>query len=163
MDLFPTGFFWGAATASYQIEGAAAEDGKGASVWDMMSRKKGAIHKNQTGDIACDHYHRYAEDIAVMKQIGLKAYRLSVSWSRVLPEGTGSVNGAGLAFYDRLIDGLLEAGITPFVTLFHWDFPLALYLRGGWLNRDSADWFADYAAVVISRLSDRVSHWMTLN
>jgi beta-glucosidase len=163
MDLFPTGFFWGAATASYQIEGAAAEDGKGASVWDMMCRKKGAIHNNQTGEIACDHYHRYAEDIAIMKQIGLKAYRLSVSWPRVLPDGTGSVNSAGLAFYDRLIDGLLEAGITPFVTLFHWDFPLALYHRGGWLNRDSADWFADYAAVVVARLSDRVRHWMTLN
>jgi beta-glucosidase len=160
---FPESFQWGAAAASYQIEGAAFADGKGASVWDMFVRKPGAVVGGHTGDIACDHYHRYAEDVALMKAMGLKAYRLSVSWPRVLPEGTGTPNAAGLAFYDRLVDALLAAGIEPWVTLFHWDFPLALYYRGGWLNRDSAEWFADYAALVTQKLSDRVKNWMTLN
>ena len=160
---FPKSFVWGAAAASYQIEGAAFEDGKGASVWDMFCRKPGVIRNGENGDVACDHYHRFKEDVALMKQIGLKAYRLSISWPRLIPAGTGQVNPAGLAFYDALVDELLSAGIQPYVTLFHWDFPYELYLRGGWLNPDSPDWFADYTRVVVDRLSDRVSYWMTLN
>ena len=160
---FPKGFVWGASAASYQVEGAAFEDGKGASVWDMMCRKEGAVWNGQSGEVACDHYHRYEEDVALMKQIGLKAYRLSICWPRVMPAGTGSVNPKGLEFCDRLVDELLAAGIAPYVTLFHWDYPLELYYRGGWLNPDSPDWFAGYARVVVERLSDRVTHWMTLN
>jgi beta-glucosidase len=160
---FPKNFTWGTAAASYQIEGAAYEDGKGPSVWDMLCRKPGAVYAGHTGDVACDHYHRYPEDVAILKNIGVKGYRLSVSWPRVLPAGTGALNEKGLAFYDRLVDALLEAGITPWVTLFHWDFPLELYYRGGWLNRDSAEWFADYATLMTKRLGDRVKHWMTLN
>jgi beta-glucosidase len=163
MSQFSPNFVWGAAAASYQIEGAAAADGKGPSVWDMFCRKPDAVWNGHTGDVACDHYNRYPEDAGLMREIGLQAYRLSVSWPRVLPEGTGRVNAAGLDFYDRLVDTLLAAGVTPWVTLFHWDFPLALYHRGGWLNRDSADWFGEYTALVVSRLSDRVKHWMTLN
>ncbi len=160
---FPKDFVWGAATASYQIEGAAYEDGKGLSVWDMMSRHPGKINLGDTGDVACDHYHRYPDDVALMSEIGLQAYRLSISWPRVLPEGVGSVNEKGLDFYSRLVDSLLEKNITPWVTLFHWDFPYSLYCRGGWLNRESADWFADYTAVIVDKLSDRVAHWFTLN
>jgi beta-glucosidase len=161
--VFPKDFVWGTAAASYQIEGAAREDGKGLSVWDMFSKKPGAVWNGHTGDVACDHYHRYAEDVSLMKAMGIQAYRLSVSWPRVLPEGTGAPNAAGLAFYDRLVDALLAAGIEPWVTLFHWDYPLALYYRGGWLNRDSVDWFADYATLVTEKLSDRVTNFMTLN
>ncbi len=160
---FREDFLWGAATSSYQIEGAAFEDGRGESVWDMLCRKPGAIWRGQNGAVACDHYHRYAEDVDIMRQIGLKAYRFSISWSRVLPEGTGAVSEAGLSFYDRLVDSLLEAGVAPWATLFHWDYPLALYHRGGWLNPDSPAWFADYTALIVDRLSDRVSNWMTLN
>jgi beta-glucosidase len=160
---FPKNFAWGAAAASYQIEGAAHEDGKGDSVWDMFVRKKGTIYKGHTGDVACDHYHRYPEDVALWKQIGIKAYRLSVSWPRILPTGTGRVNEAGVAFYDRLVDTLLAAGITPWLTCFHWDFPLDLYHKGGWQNRDSADWFAEYAGVLADRFSDRVTNFMTFN
>ena len=160
---FPKDFVWGTAAASYQIEGAFQADGKGLSVWDMFCRKPGAVWNGQTGDVACDHYNRYAEDVALLQQMGVKAYRLSISWPRVLPEGTGTPNAAGLAFYDRLVDALLAAGIEPWVTLFHWDFPLALYYRGGWLNRDSADWFADYATLITEKLSDRVTNFMTLN
>ncbi|RYZ08331.1 MAG: beta-glucosidase [Myxococcales bacterium] len=160
---FPKQFTWGAAAASYQIEGAHQAEGKGESVWDMFVRKKGAIFQGHTGDVACDHYHRYAEDVALWQQVGLQAYRLSVSWPRVLPEGTGSVSAGGLAFYDRLVDSLLSAGITPWVTCFHWDFPVALYHRGGWQNPDSASWFADYVAILSERLSDRVRHFMTFN
>lgn len=163
MTHFPPSFVWGAAAASYQIEGAATEDGKGLSVWDMLCRKPGAIWEGHTGNVACDHYHRYAEDVALMQQIGLQAYRFSISWPRVLPDGVGKVSPAGLGFYDRLADNLLEAGVAPYATLFHWDFPYALYCRGGWLNRDSADWFADYARVVVEALGDRVRDWMTLN
>ena len=163
MTHFPPSFVWGAAAASYQIEGAAYEDGKGLSVWDMLCKKPGAIWQGQTGDVACDHYHRYREDVALMREIGLPAYRFSISWPRVLPEGTGKVNAAGLGFYDRLVDELLAAGIAPYATLFHWDFPYDLYCRGGWLNRDSADWFADYTRVVVEALGDRVKDWMTLN
>jgi beta-glucosidase len=160
---FPENFAWGTAAASYQIEGAAAEDGKGPSVWDMLCRKEGAVYGGHTGDVACDHYHRYLEDVAILARFKVKAYRLSISWPRVLAAGTGPTNEKGLAFYDRLVDALLEAGITPWVTLFHWDFPLDLYHRGGWLNRDSAEWFADYATLIGRRLGDRVKHWMTLN
>ncbi len=160
---FPSDFVWGAAAASYQVEGAAREDGKGLSVWDKFSHTPGKVYEGNTGDVACDHYHRYKEDVALMRQIGLQAYRLSVSWPRVLPEGVGEVNPAGLGFYDRLIDELLAAGITPYVTLFHWDFPYALYCQGGWLNRRSSDWFADYTDVMVRALGDRVRHWMPLN
>jgi beta-glucosidase len=160
---FPKGFVWGVATAAYQIEGAADEDGKGPSIWDMFCRKQGAIWQGQSGDVACDHYHRYQEDIDLMKQLGIGAYRFSISWPRVIPQGTGKVNKKGLEFYDKLVDGLLAAGVTPYVTLFHWDYPYELYNRGGWLNRDSSDWFAEYTRVVVDRLSDRVKHWMTLN
>jgi beta-glucosidase len=160
---FPADFLWGAATAAYQVEGAWDKDGKGPSVWDTFVRKEGAVWHGHTGDVACDHYHRYRDDVAVMKEIGLRAYRFSVSWPRVLPEGAGATNPRGLDFYDRLIDELLAAGIEPWVTCFHWDFPQALYRRGGWLNRDSAQWFADYAGLLSTRFSDRVTHWMTQN
>jgi beta-glucosidase len=160
---FPQNFIWGAAAAAYQIEGAAEEDGRGLSVWDEFSRTPGKIWGNHTGDVAADHYHRYPEDIALMRQIGLRAYRLSISWPRVLPQGVGEVNAKGLDFYDRLIDALLQAGIAPYATLYHWDLPLALQRRGGWMQRDCADWFGEYAQVVADRLSDRVKHWMTLN
>jgi beta-glucosidase len=160
---FPPGFAWGAATAAYQVEGGWNADGKGPSVWDMFVRKEGTVWRGHTGDVACDHYHRYRDDVALMREIGLKAYRFSVSWPRVLPEGAGATNPKGLEFYDRLIDELLAAGIEPWVTCFHWDFPLALYRRGGWLNRDSAQWFADYAGLLSTRFSDRVTHWMTQN
>ena len=160
---FPKDFVWGAAAASYQVEGGAYEDGKGLSVWDMFCRQPGKIWEGNTGDVACDHYHRYQEDARLMGEIGLKAYRLSISWPRVIPAGVGAVNEKGLAFYDRLIDALLENGVQPWVTLFHWDYPYALYCRGGWLNRESSDWFAEYTRVIVDRLSDRVSNWMTLN
>jgi len=160
---FPERFAWGAATSSYQIEGAVAADGKGPSVWDMFARKPDVIWQGQSGDVACDHYARAGEDVTLMQRIGLRAYRFSVSWPRVLPDGTGAVNAAGLAFYDRLVDALLEADVTPYVTLFHWDYPLALYHRGGWLNRDSVQWFGDYTEAVVRALSDRVRHFMTHN
>ncbi|MBD3391390.1 MAG: beta-glucosidase [Chitinivibrionales bacterium] len=160
---FPEGFVWGAATAAYQIEGAAREDGKGLSVWDVFCQKPGAVWQGNTGDIACDHYHRYKEDVALMKEIGLNGYRFSISWPRILPSGTGNLNEKGLSFYERLVDELLAAGIQPCATLFHWDFPYELFLLGGWLNRDSADWFAGYADVVARRLGDRIKLWITLN
>ncbi len=160
---FPESFVWGAAAASYQIEGAAYDDGRGLSVWDMMCRQPGKVNFGDTGDVACDHYHRYQEDVDLMAEIGLQAYRLSVSWPRVLPEGIGTVNEKGLDFYSRLIDALLEKNITPWVTLFHWDFPYSLYCKGGWLNRDSTEWFAEYTALIVDKLSDRVSHWFTHN
>ncbi|MBN2196327.1 MAG: beta-glucosidase [Polyangiaceae bacterium] len=160
---FPETFVWGAAAASYQIEGAVDMDGKGVSTWDVFCQRPGVIWHGHTGGVACDHYHRYEEDVALMAEMGLRGYRLSVSWPRVMPEGTGRINDRGLDFYERLVDRLLASGIEPWITLFHWDFPQALYERGGWLNRDVADWFADYAAVLVSRLSDRVRHWMTLN
>ena len=160
---FPKGFVWGAAAAAYQVEGAAREDGKGLSTWDMMCRQPGRVFEGHTGDVACDHYHRWKGDVGLMQQVGLQAYRMSVSWPRVMPSGAGAVNKKGLDFYDRLVDGLLAAGITPWVTLFHWDFPHELYLRGGWLNRDSVEWFGAYTEVVVKRLSDRVTNWMTLN
>lgn len=160
---FPPDFVWGAAAAAYQVEGAWNEDGKGPSIWDMMCRKPGATYRGHTGDVACDHYHRYREDVALMKEAGLQAYRLSLAWSRILPDGTGAVNAKGLDFYDRLVDELLANGVQPWVTLYHWDLPLALYQRGGWLNRDIAEWFSEYTAVVVKKLGDRVKHWITLN
>jgi len=160
---FSTDFVWGAAAAAYQIEGAWNEDEKGPSVWDMLVREPGKIWESDTGDVACDHYHRYREDVAMMGQLGLKAYRLSISWPRVLPNGTDAVNKAGLDFYDRLIDELLGQNIDPWVTLFHWDYPYQLFLRGGWLNPESPKWFADYTRLIVDRLSDRVTHWITLN
>ena len=160
---FPKDFVWGAAAASYQIEGGADKDGKGLSVWDMMCRTPGKIWSGHVGDVACDHYHRYPEDVKIMSEIGLMAYRLSISWPRVIPDGIGKVNQKGLAFYDRLIDCLWEHSVQPWVTLFHWDYPYALYCQGGWLNRDSADWFAEYVSVIVDTLSDRVSHWIVQN
>lgn len=160
---FPRDFVWGAATSAYQIEGAAFDEGRGASVWDMLSRKPEAIYRGHTGDVAANHYYCYLSDVGIMREIGLQAYRFSVSWPRVIPAGTGAVNEAGLAFYDRLVDALLEANITPWLTLFHWDFPHELYCKGGWLNPDSPQWFADHTAVVVDRLGDRVVNWMTLN
>jgi beta-glucosidase len=160
---FPPGFVWGAAAASYQIEGAVHADGRGPSVWDMLCRRPGAIWNGQNGDVACDHYHRWPEDVGLMRELGLKGYRFSVAWPRILPTGTGRVNPKGIAFYDRLVDALLKAGIQPWVTLFHWDYPQDLYDRGGWLSPDSPKWFADYTKVVVRALSDRVRHWMTQN
>mgnify|MGYP001824088991 FL=1 len=160
---FPKDFVWGAATSSYQVEGAPCAEGGGQSVWDMMGRHAGKIVGGDTGRVACDHFHRYREDVDLMSDIGLQAYRFSISWPRVLPAGVGNINQQGLDFYSKLVDALLEKNITPWLTLFHWDFPYQLYCRGGWLNRDSADWFADYTALIVDRLSDRVSHWSTLN
>lgn len=160
---FPDGFTWGAATASYQIEGAAHEDGKGPSVWDMLCEKEGAIYGGHDGRVASDHYHRWQEDVALLRELGLSGYRFSTSWPRILPEGVGKLNEVGLGFYDRLVDELLAAGITPFLTLFHWDMPLSLYHKGGWLNRDSVGWFAEYTEVMTRALGDRVKHWITLN
>jgi beta-glucosidase len=160
---FPKDFIWGAAAASYQIEGAAFEYGRGVSVWDTFSHTEGKVKNNDTGDIACDHYHRFREDIALMKDMGLKVYRFSISWSRILPEGTGKVNVEGIKFYSDLVDELIKVGIEPYVTLFHWDLPQEIYNRGGWRNREIVDWFADYTRIVIDALSDRVSNWMTLN
>ncbi len=161
--LFPKGFVWGAATASYQIEGAWDEDGKGESIWDRFSHTPGKVDNGDTGDAACDHYHRWREDVALMREMGLKAYRFSISWPRVLPEGRGRVNPAGLDFYSRLVDGLLEAGIEPFVTLYHWDLPQRLQDEGGWPERTSAEAFAGYTEAVSRALGDRVKHWITLN
>ncbi len=160
---FPKDFIWGAAAASYQIEGAAFEDGRGISVWDTFSHTAGKTKNGDTGDTACNHYHLFKEDVRLMKEMGLKAYRFSISWSRVLPNGTGEVNEAGLKFYSDLVDELLKAGIEPFVTLFHWDLPQTIYDRGGWRNREIADWFAAYTRIIVEALSDRVSYWMTLN
>ncbi|HVT58508.1 MAG TPA: GH1 family beta-glucosidase [Thermoanaerobaculia bacterium] len=160
---FPPSFLWGAATSAYQIEGAPLADGAGASIWQRFSHTPGRMATGDTGDVACDHYHRYAEDVALMRDLGLGAYRFSISWSRILPEGTGRVNQAGLDFYRRLVDALCAAGIRPLATLYHWDLPAALDDRGGWLNRDVADWFADYASVLYRALDDRVELWATIN
>lgn len=160
---FPEGFLWGVATASYQIEGSWDKDGKGVSIWDTFSHTQGKIVDGSTGDVACDHYRRWREDIALMKELNVKAYRFSIAWTRIIPQGAGSVNPKGLDFYDRLVDGLLEAGIKPFATLYHWDLPQALQDIGGWANRDVAYYFTDYAAAVAHRLGDRVKHWMTHN
>ncbi|GIH26981.1 beta-glucosidase [Acrocarpospora phusangensis] len=156
-------FLWGTATAAYQIEGAVAEDGRGPSVWDTFAHEPGRVRDGHTGDVACDHYHRWAEDVELMAAAGVNAYRFSVAWSRVLPAGRGAVNGRGLDFYDRLVDGLCAKGIAPALTLFHWDLPQALEDEGGWLNRDTSGYFAEYAGIVAERLADRVKLWITLN
>lgn len=161
---FPEDFVWGTATAAYQVEGAAAEDGRGSSIWDDFSHKPGNTYNGDTGDRAVDQYHRYKEDVALMKSLGLKAYRMSVSWPRVLPEGRGRVNEKGLDYYQRLVDELLANGIQPWLTLYHWDLPLELEKTlGGWRSRETAKLFGDYAALVANRLSDRVQHWFTIN
>lgn len=160
---FPKGFLWGTATSSYQIEGGAFEGGKGLSIWDDFVREPGRIRDHSTGDVACDHYHRYREDVRLMAEMGIRNYRFSISWPRVMPEGTGAVNEAGLAFYSDLVDCLIEHGIRPFVTLYHWDLPLALHHRGGWLNDDMPEWFAQYTCVVAKRLGDRVRDFFTIN
>jgi beta-glucosidase len=160
---FPEGFQWGAATAAYQIEGAWNEDGRGLSVWDTFCRQPGKVVGGETGDVACDHYHRYRADVALMRQLGLQTYRFSVSWPRVIPFGVGEVNEKGLDFYDRLVDELIANDIQPCVTLFHWDLPQALQDRAGWANRDTAQQFADYARVMYQRLGDRVTRWVSHN
>ncbi|GAA1298600.1 GH1 family beta-glucosidase [Streptomyces javensis] len=163
LTAFPHDFLWGTATSAYQVEGAVAEDGRSPSIWDTFSHTPGKVAGDDHGDVACDHYHRWRQDIGLMKRLGTNAYRLSIAWPRVVPGGDGPVNAKGLAFYDELIDGLLEAGITPSVTLYHWDLPQVLQDRGGWPERDTAEHFAGYAAVVADRLGDRVHHWTTLN
>ena len=160
---FPDGFHWGAATSAYQIEGSPLADGAGPSIWQRFAQTPGMMANGDTGDIACDHYHRYKDDVQLMKALGLQGYRFSINWARVLPEGTGRINPKGLDFYSRLVDELLENGIAPNITLFHWDLPAALDDRGGWLSRDSAHWFAEYAAVMFKALDDRVPRWTTLN
>ncbi len=160
---FPRDFLWGAATSAYQIEGAANEDGRGPSIWDLFSATPGKTYQGHTGEIAIDHYHRYREDIALMKALGLGAYRFSISWSRVIPQGTGAINEAGLDFYDRLVDSLLAQDILPVATLYHWDLPLALHEKGGWVKRETAYAFADYAELMARRLGDRVAIWQTHN
>ena len=160
---FPPGFLWGAATSAYQIEGSPLADGAGPSIWQRFVHTPGLVRDGDTGDLACDHYRRYEDDVALMSRLGLQAYRFSTSWSRVLPSGRLPVNARGLDFYDRLIDALLRHGIEPALTLFHWDLPAALDDRGGWLNPDSASWFADYAAIMFRRFDDRVKLWVTLN
>ncbi|WP_298474438.1 GH1 family beta-glucosidase [uncultured Maribacter sp.] len=164
MKKFPKDFLWGTATSSYQIEGAAKEYGKGPSIWDAFCNIPGRVHNAETGEIACDHYHRYKEDIQLMKEMGVKAYRFSIAWARILPEGKGKVNEEGIQFYSDLIDELLNADIVPWVTLYHWDLPLALQLEeDGWLGKSIIDSFADYADLCFSRFGDRVKNWITLN
>ena len=159
----PAGFSWGVATSSYQVEGAVTEGGRSPSIWDTFSHTAGKITGGGTGDIACDHYHRWPDDIALMKRLGVNAYRFSIAWPRVVPSGAGEVNKAGLAFYDRLVDGLLDAGITPYPTLYHWDLPQVLQDRGGWPARDTAEHFAAYASHVAGALGDRITTWATIN
>jgi len=161
--IFPKGFFWGTATASYQIEGAWNEDGKGESIWDRFAHAAGKIKNGDTGDVACDSYHRWREDIALMKAMNLNSYRFSIAWPRVQPAGSGATNAKGLDYYSRLVDALLEARIRPFVTLYHWDLPQNLEDAGGWPNRDTAQRFADYVQVVAKALGDRVTDWMIFN
>jgi len=161
--IFPEGFNWGVATSAYQIEGAWNEDGKGESIWDRFTHLPYRIANGDTGDVACDHYHRFEDDVTLMGDLGIRSYRFSISWPRVLPEGAGRENTKGLEFYDRLVDRLLDKGIMPVVALNHWDYPQALMERGGWPNRDSVDWFTDYARLIFDRLGDRVGQWITHN
>jgi beta-glucosidase len=164
MQTFPEGFIWGTATSSYQVEGAWDQDGKGWSIWDAFSHTPGKVAQGDTGDLACDHYHRFREDVKIMADMGLRAYRFSISWPRVLPTGRGAVNEAGIAFYSELIDELLAHGIEPWITLYHWDLPLALQMEyNGWLGRETSDHFAEYARLCFERFGDRVTHWITLN
>ena len=160
---FPDGFVWGAATAAYQVEGAVDADGRGQSIWDTFCRVPGAIAGGDTGDVACDHYHRYAEDVGLLAELGLGAYRFSIAWPRIQPDGSGAINQKGLDHYRRVVDELLARDVVPYVTLYHWDLPQALQDKGGWPARDTAHRFADYAAVVHDALGDVVQHWITLN
>jgi beta-glucosidase len=162
-DSFPADFVWGASTSSYQIEGAVEADGRGRSIWDVFSHTPGCIKGGDNGDVACDHYHRWREDIALLAGGGFNAYRFSTSWPRILPAGSGAIEPRGLDFYDRLVDELIARNITPWLCLYHWDLPQALQEQGGWLSRDIAEKFADYARVVAKRLGDRVKHWVTFN
>mgnify|MGYP001591894646 CR=1 FL=1 len=163
MTKFKDEFVWGTAASSYQMEGGAMDQGRGDSVWDMFCRQPGLVRDGSSGMVACDHLNRYQDDVKMMADLGIQAYRLSVAWPRIFPHGTGTVNQQGFDFYDRLIDSLLAANIDPWITLFHWDFPTALYDQGGWLNRDSADWFADYAQLITEKFSARVKNWFPLN
>ena len=160
---FPEDFIWGAATSAYQIEGAVKEDGKGEHIWDVYTKEPGKVYSGHTGEVACDHYHRYKEDVQLMKEMGLKAYRFSIDWSRVLPDGFGRVNEKGIEFYNHLIDELVENKIEPYITLYHWELPYEIYKRGGWMNPQIVEWFGEYAKLVAERFSDRVSHFFTLN
>jgi beta-glucosidase len=160
---FPDGFMWGVATAAYQIEGATAADGRGESIWDRFTRTPGKVRNGETADVACDHYHRWEQDLDLLADLGVGAYRFSIAWPRVLPEGTGRPNASGLEFYRRLAQGLRERGIRPLATLYHWDLPQALHARGGWANRESIDWFARYARVCFDELGDVVNDWITIN
>ncbi|MCT4214129.1 beta-glucosidase [Elizabethkingia anophelis] len=162
-EAFGKDFIWGVSTAAYQIEGAHNLDGKGPSVWDTFVQKRNKIFRNHTGDIACDHYNRYIDDLYLMHSMNIRNYRFSISWSRILPEGTGLINQAGIDFYNKLIDLSLELGITPWVTLYHWDLPHSLEIKGGWTNRDVKDWFGDYVAICVKSFGDRVKNWMVLN
>lgn len=160
---FPKDFTWGVATSAYQIEGAWQEDGKTANIWDTFSHKPGRVKNNHNGDVACDHYHRWQEDVQTLKNLGVNSYRFSLSWARILPQGTGKVNRRGMDFYNRLVDRLLESGIQPNITLYHWDLPQILQDQGGWLSPDSIRWFSEYAEVVFKQLGDRVPMWSTIN
>lgn len=160
---FAKDFVWGAATSSYQIEGTGRDSGKGQNIWDVFTKEPGRVYEGHTGDIACDHYHRFREDVAYMKELGLKGYRFSIDWSRVLPEGIGKVNEKGIDFYNALIDELLEQGIEPYITLYHWELPYEIYKRGGWMNPEIVEWFGQYARLVAERFSDRVKYFFTLN
>lgn len=160
---FQENFIWGAASAAYQLEGAYNEDGKGLNIWDVYSGFHGNTRYNEDGKTACDHYHRVDEDVELMKELGIKAYRFSISWARVIPEGTGKVNEKGLQFYSDLVDRLLENGIEPIVTLYHWDYPYALHRKGAWLNDECSEWFLEYTKVIVDALSDRVQYWVTIN
>src|SRR5262245_15711607 len=160
---FPKGFLWGTATAAYQIEGAVNADGRGPSIWDTFAHTPGKVHNNDTGDVAADHYHRYKDDVQSMKALGVGAYRFSIAWPRIFPQGSGAPNPKGLDVYNRLLDELAAAGIAPFATLYHWDLPQALQDRGGWESRDTAKAFADYAGFVADKLGDRVRRFFTLN
>lgn len=160
---FAKDFVWGAETSSYQMEGTGRDSGKGQNIWDVFTKEPGRVYEGHTGDIACDHYHRFREDVAYMKELGLKGYRFSIDWSRVLPEGTGKVNEKGIDFYNALIDELLEQGIEPYITLYHWELPYEIYKRGGWMNPEIVEWFGQYARLVAERFSDRVKYFFTLN
>lgn len=160
---FAKDFVWGAETSSYQMEGTGRDSGKGQNIWDVFTKEPGRVYEGHTGDIACDHYHRFREDVAYMKELGLTGYRFSIDWSRVLPEGTGKVNEKGIDFYNALIDELLEQGIEPYITLYHWELPYEIYKRGGWMNPEIVEWFGQYARLVAERFSDRVKYFFTLN